>query len=102
MDKSQKLETDYVIVSKIPGPKNNIILFICSFSSMGRLKLVETLTSDQMLAKLEQNILQDRNKVPEFFEMLVKVSGFLDKGLETKIMHFFELSSDFVLMKEQP
>lgn len=101
-DKSQKLETDYVIVSKIPGPKDNTILFICSFSSMGRLKLVETLTSNQLLTKLEQDILNDRNKIPQYFEMLVKVSGFLDKGLETEIIHFFELPSDFALMKEQP
>jgi len=101
MDKSQNLETDYVIVSKIPGPKNNTILFICSFSSMGRLKLVETLTSHQMLIKLEQELLQHGKKIPRYFEMLVKVSGFLDKGLETEIMQFFELPSDFTLIKEQ-
>ena len=101
VDKSRKLEIDYVVVSKIPGPRNNVILFICSFSSMGRLKLVETLTSAKMLSELEQNILKNNNKIPKYYEMLVKVSGFLDRGLETTIMHFFELPSDFVLMKEQ-
>jgi hypothetical protein len=100
-NKSRHLETDYVVVSKIPGPRNNVILFICSFSSMGRLKLIETLTSAKMLSELEQNILKTNNRTPKYFEMLVKVSGFLDRGLETTIMHFFELPSDFVLMKEQ-
>ncbi len=98
VDKSRKLETDYVVVTKIPGPRNNVILFICSFSSMGRLKLVETLTTAQMLKKLEQDILQENDKIPRYFEMLVKVSGFLDRGLDSKIIHFFELPSDFVLM----
>lgn len=101
MDRSQKLDTDYVIVSKVPGPRNNSILFICSFSSMGRLKLVETLTSAEMLDDLQKNILKERKELPQYFEMLVKVSGFLDIGLETDIIHFFELPSDFILIKEQ-
>jgi len=102
MDKSNKLDTDYVLVSKVPGPRNNTILFICSFSSMGRLKLVETLTSTKMLNDLQQNILKEKKEIPQYFEMLVKVSGYLDIGLETTIMHFFELPADFVLVKEQP
>lgn len=102
VNKNRMLETDYVVVSKVPGPKNNVILFICSFSSMGRLKLVETLTSAKMITDLEQTVLKDRQDIPKYFEMLVKVSGFLNIGLETTLLHFFELPSDFDLIKDQP
>jgi hypothetical protein len=101
VNKSRMLETDYVVVSKVPGPRNNVILFICSFSSMGRLKLVETLTSAEMITELEQTVLKEKKKLPKYFEMLVKVSGFLDTGLEATVMHFLELPADFELMKDQ-
>lgn len=100
-NKTQILETDYVIVSKIPGSSNNTILFICSFSSMGRLKIIDTLTSLKMLENLKKEILRKYDKIPEYFEMVIKVSGFHGTGLEYEIMNFFELPSKFFLVGKQ-
>jgi hypothetical protein len=58
------------------------------------------LTSVNSLVEFEQIILNKKGEIPKYFEMLIKVSGYIDHGLETEIMHFFELTSDFVLIKE--
>lgn len=89
------LNSDYVLVSKVPGPNNNVFLFIVSFLPLGRIETVKLLTENDLLKRLETEIRSIREDITPYFEMLIEVKGIEDKGFETRVKHFIPLSSEY-------
>ncbi len=90
---------DYVVISKVPGPNGNSLLFIISFFTIGRLKIIEVLTNMNLLSQLEENIRSVHKRIPKYFEMLLEVKGFKETGLKTELKHFFELPNEFQIIE---
>jgi hypothetical protein len=90
-DQKYALNSDYVLVSKVPGPNNNIFLFIISFQPLGRLETIKILTQDQLHQQLLSEIQLITEDITPFFELLIEVKGYEEKGFETVIKHFFPL-----------
>jgi len=93
----KKFVTDYVILSKVPGPQNNVFLFIISFHQTGRIEVVKKITDNTLLEQLKEKIIAINNSIPDYFEMLLEVKGFEQTAMVTEIKHFYEISSDFHL-----
>ena len=89
-----KQARDYVVISKVPGPNGNVLLFIISFDQIGREKIINTLTSPERSEEFKTTILKMTN-LPRYFEMLVEVEGFEGTALKMNLKHFFRLSDQF-------
>jgi hypothetical protein len=85
------LSTDYVVLSKVPGPNNNMFLFIVSFLPLGRLESIKMLSDENLHAHLFSEIQSISEDIPPFFELLIEVKGYEEKGFESKVKHFFPL-----------
>jgi hypothetical protein len=90
-DKKSALNSDYVLISKVPGPNNNIFLFIISFQPLGRLETIKILTQNRLYHQLLSEIQLITNNITPFFELLIEVKGYEEKGFETVVKHFFPL-----------
>jgi hypothetical protein len=88
---------DFVIVTKIPGPKTSSILFIVSYFTSGRSKAIENLTDLDALRQLQDRIRVEYPSIPAYFEMMLEVEGYKETGLKMELKHFFPLPSDFRL-----
>jgi hypothetical protein len=86
------LNSDYVLVSRVPGPNNNVFLFIVSFLPLGRIEAVKMLTNEVLFSRLTAELRQASTQITPYFEMLIEVNGQEEKGFETRIKHFFPLS----------
>jgi len=87
------LNNDYVLVSKVPGPNYNVILFIVSFLPLGRLETIKMLTDKNLLDQLKIEVESSAETFTPYFEMLIEVKGYAEKGFETNVKHFFSLAS---------
>ncbi|MBN2105135.1 hypothetical protein JW835_13935 [bacterium] len=87
---------DYVIVSLVPGPQNNVFLFIVSFHQISRIEVLKFLVEPLLLNKLREDITAMHGPVPAYFEMLIEVEGYGETVLYTKIKHFYALSSEYL------
>lgn len=45
-DQKAALNHDYVLVSKVPGPNDNVFLFIVSFMFLGRIETIKLFTAE--------------------------------------------------------
>jgi len=90
-DQIAALNSDYVLVSKVPGPNDNIFLFIVSFLPLGRLETIKMLTHYNLYSQLISEIQLISEKITPFFELLIEVKGYEEKGFESRVKHFFPL-----------
>jgi len=90
-DQVSALNSDYVLITKVPGPNNNIFLFIISFQSLGRLEIIKMLTQEKLHAQLVSEIKQFEQDSSPFFELLIEVNGYEETGFESKVIHFFPI-----------
>jgi hypothetical protein len=90
-DQKSALNSDYVLISKVPGPNNNIFLFIISFQSLGRLEIIKMLSQEKLHAQLSSEIQQFEGGSSPFFELLIEVNGYEETGFESKVIHFFPI-----------
>jgi len=86
------LNSDYVLVSRVPGPLGNVFLFIVSFLPLGRIEAIKILTNEVLFSRLATELRQASTQITPYFEMLIEVKGQEEKGFETKIRHFFPIS----------
>jgi hypothetical protein len=77
-------QNDYVLISKIPGSGEKVLMFILSFASFGK--------SDAMYKLAEPDFPQELNELmdplPEYWELLIRVSGIERSGFYYEISHF--------------
>ena len=88
---------DYVILTKLPGPGSNDMLYIISFHQIGRLKVVKMLADPDQMRRFEEQIKTFTPSMPKYFEMLIEVKGYKETALEMNILHFYPSESQFYL-----
>ncbi|NQT25311.1 hypothetical protein HQ585_08150 [candidate division KSB1 bacterium] len=87
-----KYTKDYVIFSLVPGPQDNICLFVVSFHQIGRMEVIKKIIENSSLNRLYEEITALNGSVPPYFEMLLEVEGYEETALYTHIKHFYEIS----------
>ncbi|MRT94852.1 hypothetical protein [Ancylomarina sp. 16SWW S1-10-2] len=83
--------TDYAFLIKIPTPKGKSLMIISDSHSIGNKGLMELATSDNLEEKILSQY-QGMRKFPNYFELLVKVTGYQEQNLTTEIIHFKALN----------
>ncbi len=81
---------DYAILSRFPGPNNNIITIISSTHDVGHISTVKYFTSDKTLEEFEQEYFHGE-KSEYYFDALFEVKGFLRTGFQPKLLHIAKL-----------
>jgi hypothetical protein len=97
-----KFHTDYVIVAKIPGPNKNNIMLAFSFFSTGTARVIKDMTQQTSLNRMKEAIVKDIGYVPNYFEILIKVTGFKRIGYNSKIILVRELTSEMNIWGPYP
>jgi hypothetical protein len=80
-------QNDYAIVSKIKGYEGNTLLLFISFSPFGKTEAVNKLTDPSFIDELNK-ISAER---PDYWDMLLKVSGLGTSGFYYEIVRFESL-----------
>jgi hypothetical protein len=88
------LNSDYALVSRVPGPMNNVFLFIISFLPLGRIEAIKMLTNEELFSQFTAELQRSSVQITPYFEMLIEVKGQEEKGFETHIKHFFPLPAE--------
>ncbi|KAA3616907.1 MAG: hypothetical protein D8M58_05095 [Calditrichaeota bacterium] len=69
---------DLVLVLKLPGPKDNSIMIIASYHSLGAPEIVNYFTKKETHSELKDIFNERIGRTPQYFEILFKVVG-IDK-----------------------
>ncbi|MCB9509122.1 MAG: hypothetical protein H6695_03035 [Deferribacteres bacterium] len=85
---------DLVLAVKIPGPANNAIFIIASFHSLGAPEIARYLAEASTRAALEEKFEQTYGKMPEYFEVLFRVTGIDKTAYNTEILVFNEIATE--------
>ncbi len=86
--------TDYGLVAKFPGPKNNFIFIFSGFQDTGVLQSVKNLTDPEWLQRIENQMLAQYDSLPSCFEILFRAQGIDRTEFDTEIVHLRALSPD--------
>ncbi len=78
--------TDYALAVKYKGESDNYIMLFSSLYSTGITSIVKKLNDKRFLTELEKI-----NKIPEQFELILKVEGVNYSSLNFEIVHFNKL-----------
>jgi len=81
---------DYAILSRFPGPNQNIITIFSSTHDVGHISTVKYFTSTKSLEKFEKEYFPAENS-EYFFDALFEVQGFLRTGFQPKLLHISNL-----------
>ena len=95
----KKFVRDYVILSKAPGPLNNVIFFIISFHHIGRLEIIRILTAKELYKEIEKKFTVNVTDgiMPEYFEAVLEISGYDETALVIDVKHYYEIPAEFIL-----
>jgi hypothetical protein len=85
---------DLVLALKLPGPANNSILIIASYHSLGAPEIANILTDSAKRQELEQIFREKFGKVPQYFEILFRVTGIDKTAYSSQILICNEIHSD--------
>ncbi len=88
---------DYCIVYHLPGPTNNNILIISSFTSTGTMGAAKFLTDPDKLLELKKLFMQKYEKMPKYFELIFQVSGYYRTDFNTQIRAIRKIDPDISL-----
>jgi hypothetical protein len=82
---------DLVLALKLPGPADNSILIICSYHSLGAPEVANFFVNPDTRIDLEKKFEQKFNRMPEYFEILFRVTGIDKTAYNTEILIFNEI-----------
>lgn len=80
-------QNDYVLISKQRGSEDRVLLFILSFTSFGKSDAMYKLTDPEFADELKVYY----DPLPDFWELLIRVSGIEKSGFYYEISHFNKL-----------
>jgi len=83
--------SDYCLVRKIPGPKNNTIILFVSFFESGMSSASNYMTNPRTLQKLEKLFKQKYGTMPRYFDCLFKISGLERTALTIRVEYFTKI-----------
>jgi hypothetical protein len=93
--KNSNYVKDYVILTKLPGPDENNILFIISFHQLGRLTVIDKITDPVQIKEFEKETRSILPEIPKYFEMLIEVKGYRETAMEMEILHFYPRNIEY-------
>lgn len=82
---------DLVLALKLPGPKNNAIMIIASFHSLGAAEVANYLVESDTREYLEDLFSEKYGPVPRYFETLFRVRGIDNTAYSTEILVYNEI-----------
>ena len=82
---------DLVLVLKMPGPVNNSIFMVASFHSLGSPEVVKYLVQPESLKTLEDKMMAKYGEIPDYFEILFRVTGIDKTAYQADILVMNEL-----------
>ncbi|UCH11485.1 MAG: hypothetical protein JSU61_06250 [Fidelibacterota bacterium] len=85
---------DLVLALKLPGPANNTILIIASYSSLGAPEIANYLTRPETSSQLARMFQERFGSTPDYFEILFRVVGIDKTAYDTEILIFNEISGN--------
>lgn len=85
---------DLVLAIKMPGPVNNSIFIICSYHSLGAPEIANYLLSVDRRQELENKFVNTFGKVPDYFEVLFRVTGIDRTAYNTEILVYDEIQKE--------
>ncbi len=84
---------DYCLVRKIPGPKNNTILMFLTFHNAAIVSTVNYMTNKESLMELKKKFIAKLGKMPQYFDVVFKISGYERTAYSTKIEYYNSIDS---------
>lgn len=88
---STGLNEDLVLAVKLPGPADNSIFIIASYHSLGAPEVVNHLTQTASRLEVEQKFIEKYGHVPEYFEILFRVTGIDKTAYRTEMLIYNEI-----------
>ncbi|MEO1012763.1 MAG: hypothetical protein AAFX53_15785 [Bacteroidota bacterium] len=79
--------TDYGILAKFPGPNDNVIYLFGGLWDTGATQSIKHFTDPKLLQDLERALKDKFGEIPEYYEVLLEVSGVDRMELSSKIVH---------------
>lgn len=77
---------DLVIALKIPGPAKNPVFIIASYHSLGTPEIANYLTNPVTRRELEKKFIEKFGEVPDFFELVFRVTGIDKTAYSTELL----------------
>jgi len=97
-DSYQGYAKDFVLLTKLPGPRNNTLLTITSFHHIGRREAVKILTNPTSIKELTNQI-----SLPSaYFQLLLRVEGYERTAMNCNVEHLVPLEPDFKMSQTFP
>jgi hypothetical protein len=82
---------DLVLTLKLPGPENNSIFIIASYHSLGAPEVANYLVNLSTRNELENIFRKKYNKVPQYFEILFRVTGIDKTAYNAELLIYNEI-----------
>jgi len=86
---------DLALVSKLPGQNNENYIIIAGFGYNSQVKAVEMLSHKSSLMLLEDQIKSIHGFVPDYFTIVLEVTGFDRASTNAEIKFFHEVQEDY-------
>ncbi len=84
----------YSVITKLPGPQNNVIILILGTGYPARIYTVEQFTSMDNLGSMYQNMINLLGETPVYFEMVLEVQSLYRTGYQSQILHLRTIKPD--------
>lgn len=82
---------DLVLALKLPGPVGNSIIIIASYHSLGAPEIANYLTNPETRKELEKKFQEKFNNMPQYFELLFRVTGIDKTAYNTELLIYNEI-----------
>lgn len=86
-ESSDYYNKDYALVAKVPGPQNTVIWMFIGIGHISLIESVKLFCSTPSLKEIERQFLDKYDMIPNYFEMLIEVSGYRRTGLQSEIKY---------------
>ncbi|UCF62731.1 MAG: hypothetical protein JSW33_09065, partial [bacterium] len=87
---------DLILALKLPGPANNSIFIIASYHSLGAPEIANYLTNPGTVFELENKFTEKYGNVPQYFELLFRVTGIDKTAYNTELLIYNKISKENV------
>lgn len=85
---------DLVLAVKLPGPVHNSIFIIASYHSLGAPAIAEYLADAETRTYIEKAFVKKLGEMPQYFELLFRVTGIDKTAYNTEILVLNKISKD--------
>ncbi len=85
---SSNYQNDYSVLLKMPGSKNNTMLFCLGFSEIGVMDAINSAVDPNFVPRIQKFLKRELPKPPVYFEMVSRCEGIEMTALKSEINYF--------------